>query len=186
LDNNVFALKGQFEKISEQILKEKLAVDFNQGLDIRLLTKSHCKYLKKMKPIKQWRFAFDNLKYEKAFRRGIKCLREANVSKSKIMVYVLAGFDEDFESTYKRVKIIYEEYKLDPFIMLYGEPEPIYKTLRTIMTTPSWKKFKMWKDFARWVNNKALFKSIPWKMYNKNRGTKAERFRKGKIIGNSP
>jgi len=178
LDNNIFALNRQFEKIAEQLLNENLRVDFNQGLDIRLLNDDKAKILKQLKPIKQWRFAFDSIKQEKIFRRGAEILLNNNISKSFVCVYVLAAFDEDFETTLKRVKIIYEEYGFDPFVMIYQDFSEIksearecrhikkwgrnFKELKTVLNTPSWKK---WKEFARWVNKKEIFKSVKWEDY---------------------
>jgi len=158
LDNNIFALGGQFERISEQILKEGLKVDFNQGLDIRLLTDDKARILKQLRPMKQWRFAFDSLQYEKAFRRGAELLLKYNISKSLICVYVLAGFDENFEDTLYRVKVIYEEYGFDPFIMLYED-------FSGMINTDEFKPLKKWNSFARWVNHKAIFKSVKWENY---------------------
>lgn len=178
LDNNIFALKGQFEKIAEQLLIKNLKVDFNQGLDIRLLDDDKAKILKQLRPMKQWRFAFDSIKQEKTFRQGAEILIKNKISKSLICVYVLAAFDEDFETTLKRVKIIYEEYGFDPFVMIYQDFSDTksnarefahlkkwgrnFKELKTILNTPSWKK---WNKFARWVNKKEIFKSTSWENY---------------------
>jgi len=161
LDNNIFGLKGHFEKIAEQILKEDLRVDFNQGLDIRLLTDNKAKILKKLKPLKQWRFAFDSLKYENKFRKGAEIIIKNKISKSLICVYVLAGFDESFEDTLKRINIIYKEYGFDPFVMVYRDKKGNYNH--------KFKVLKKWgrdfKDLARYVNHKAIFKSIDYKDY---------------------
>lgn len=168
LDNNIFALSGQFERIGEQILRKELRVDFNQGLDIRLLTDAYARLLKQLKPLKQWRFAFDSLDQEKAFRKGAELLLANKIPRHLISVYVLAGFNESLEDTMKRIKIICGEYKFDPFLMLYQDNGGLecsnrrFKSLRTDMNTPSWKK---WKNFARWVNHKAIFNSVPWEEY---------------------
>ncbi|MCK4760499.1 MAG: hypothetical protein KAT69_10650 [Candidatus Aminicenantes bacterium] len=169
LDNNIFALNGQFERIAEQLLRENLRIDFNQGLDIRLLDDNKAEILKKLKAMKQWRFAFDSIKQEKSFRRGAEILINNNISKSLICIYVLAGFDEDFETTLKRVKIIYEEYGFDPFVMIYQDFSDTksenreFKELKTVLNVPSWKK---WNNFARWVNKKEIFKSVSWENYD--------------------
>ena len=159
LDNNIFAFEEHFEKVCEQILTEGLKVDFNQGLDIRLLDDTKTKILKGLHPRKQWRFAFDGLAYEKAFRRGAELLLKHKVSRSQICVYVLAGYDESIEDTIKRIDIVYNEYGFDPFVMLYQD-NPDYKFLK------KWgRNFKEYKNLARWVNHKAIFKSVKWEEY---------------------
>lgn len=181
LDNNVFALSEQFERIAEQLLKENLKVDFNQGLDIRLLDDDKARILKKLKPLKQWRFAFDSIKQEKIFRQGAEILIKNKISKSLICIYVLAGFDEDLETTLQRVRIIYEEYGFDPFVMIYQDFSEVksearefrhlkkwgrnFKELKTVLNVPSWKKFN---NLARWVNKKEIFKSVKWEDYQKS------------------
>jgi len=73
------------------------------------------------------------------------------------------------------VRIIYEEYGFDPFVMIYQDFSETksearefrhikkwgrdFKELRTVLNTPTWKK---WNNFARWVNHKAIFKSVKW------------------------
>lgn len=166
LDNNIFACEGTFERISGQIIKEKLKVDFNQGLDIRLLTEEKARILKELRPLKQWRFAFDSVKYEDKFREGAEMLLKAGISKSKICIYVLAGFDEPFESSLYRVMVVYKEYGFDPFVMLYqgiaSEHSQLkkwgkdFKDLKNMTNLPSWKKYK---EFSRWVACKQMFKT---------------------------
>lgn len=182
LDNNIFACGERFEEISAQLLKENLKVDFNQGLDIRLLTDKRAKILKSLRPLKQWRFAFDSIKYEDAFRKGAEMLLRNKISKSRICVYVLAGYNESIEDTIERINIIYNEYGFDPFVMLYkaidsdkdapdnsnrlrkwGRDFKDFKELKSICTLPAWKKYK---QLARWVNRKAIFKSVQWEEYN--------------------
>jgi len=185
LDNNIFAAGNHFENMAKLINKEALKVDFNQGLDIRLLTNERAKILKNLHPLKQWRFAFDSISQEKVFRRGAEMLLNNNISKSRICIYLFAGFDEDYESTLRRVRIVYEEYGFDPFVMLYQDFRGLktkhtemkhlkkwgrdFKELRTILNVPSWKKYNNFKDFARWVNRKEIFKSVSWQDYKYNK-----------------
>lgn len=76
LDNNLTALPGHFEKILNQLIKEKIYVDFSQGLDIRLLTSEMAKLLSVVRIWKQIHFAWDSLSYEQAVRRGIQILKK--------------------------------------------------------------------------------------------------------------
>lgn len=166
LDNNILALPTHFEKVAKQIIDNNLKADFNQGLDIRLLTDDVAKILKQMKPLKQWRFAFDSLKQEAQFRRGAEILLKNKISKSRICIYVLTGFKETFDDTLKRINIIYNEYGFDPFVMLYQDFSTKKTEHREIRKLKKWgRDFKDYKNMARWVNHKAIFKSVKWEDY---------------------
>lgn len=58
MDNNVLASDYGLQQI-EKIVKLKLHVDFNQGLDARLVTDDIAKLLAKVKWIKRIRFGCD-------------------------------------------------------------------------------------------------------------------------------
>lgn len=58
MDNNILASGDHFFKICQQIKKEKIIVDFNQGLDVRLLTDDMCSVLKSIRH-KEYKFAWD-------------------------------------------------------------------------------------------------------------------------------
>lgn len=148
LDNNIFGIRGHFEKISEQILKEGLKVDFNQGLDIRLLTDEKAKSLKQMKSMARWRFAFDSIDQERAFRRGAEILIENKISPGNVSIYALVGLDESYEDTLRRVTIISEEYKFGVYVMQYRSDGRLlppgtglddrFQELVKTWNTPSW------------------------------------------------
>ena len=61
LDNNILAYEHHLEELT--ILRDsKKKIDFNQGLDIRLITKENAKILREIKIWKQIRFALDDPK----------------------------------------------------------------------------------------------------------------------------
>lgn len=74
LDNNILALPEHFKKICSQLKEEKLKVDFNQGLDCRLLTEGKVNKLSSIRH-HEYRFAFDNLEVESSVRKAIKLLK---------------------------------------------------------------------------------------------------------------
>lgn len=145
LDNNLTALPEHFEKILKQTIREKMRVDFNQGLDIRLLTGDMAQLLAKVRLWKQIHFAWDSMNYEKAVIRGIEVIKKY-MPLSRIMFYVLIGFDTTPEEDLYRVETL-RGLKVDPFVMPFNKHD-LYQ-----------------KRFARWVNHKAIFKSVEWKNY---------------------
>ena len=145
LDNNLTAEPEHFERILKQLIKERVRVDFSQGLDIRLLTDEMAALLAKVRLWKQIHFAWDSMKDEQAVRRGIEILRR-NMPLSRVMFYVLIGYDTKPEEDLYRVGAL-RSLKVDPFVMPFNKADPHQK------------------KFARWVNHKAIFKAVEWKDY---------------------
>ena len=93
LDNNLLAAPN-WRQTLQDVMTEGLEVDFNQGLDIRLVNADNVRYLKRVKT-RQLRFAFDDIAYESAVRRGIKFLLNNGIPSRKLSFYVLVGFGND-------------------------------------------------------------------------------------------
>ncbi len=146
LDNNLTSLPEKFEITLNQLIKERIKTDFNQGLDIRLITPEMARLLAKVRLWKQIHFAFDNVKRENAVRRGIDILVKNGVAKHKLMFYVLIGFDSTPEEDLYRVEML-SGLGVAPFVMPFN------------------KRDRYQKRFARWVNMKATFKSTSWEKY---------------------
>jgi len=107
LDNNILALPEHFEMICEQLIKEDLAVDFNQGLDIRLVTPEVCKLLKRLNIKNELRFAFDDCSLERTIVQNVELLRQFNIRKHPFF-YVLVGFNTTFEQDLYRLNLLRE------------------------------------------------------------------------------
>ena len=91
LDNNFLASWKWKEKISEMIEK-KLVVDFNQGLDIRLLNEEKAQYLTELNP-PYLRFAWDSMDLMRRVKSGVRLLRDAGypINRNRVGFYVLTG-----------------------------------------------------------------------------------------------
>lgn len=118
LDNNLLGLPEHFFKITEQIQKENLKVDFNQGLDIRIITEPIVKRLSLLKTGPKLRFAWDNPRDEMHILKGIKLLLRY-IRPGKLMFFVLVGFNSTLEEDLHRIKVL-RSYKIDPFVMVYN------------------------------------------------------------------
>jgi hypothetical protein len=77
-------------------------VDFNQGLDARLMTEDKIKKLSEI-PIKPLRLAFDNLKYQDAYVQSIRWAAKYGIK--DFSNYLLYNFDEKPEELYFRLKL---------------------------------------------------------------------------------
>ena len=94
LDNSLNTDERHFLKICDQTRENNIRIDFNQGLDIRLLTNSQADTLSTLKTWGQtpFRFSWDLMAIEKQVRRGIGILGKAKL-KNKSMFYVLIGYN---------------------------------------------------------------------------------------------
>lgn len=154
LDNNFFASNNWKQKIN--ILKKiNQPIDFNTGIDLRILTEEQCKELKKLK-IKNIHCAWDNYKDKDIIIPKLKMLTKY-IKPYKITCYVLIGYEnkELCNQDIERVNKIWE-IGVYPFVMVYMD-----------FNNPNYKKSKSCKDFARWCNNRYIFKSCKWEEYNK-------------------
>ncbi|MBN2532776.1 MAG: hypothetical protein JXB88_07795 [Spirochaetales bacterium] len=94
-------IKNLFEKYRNKIPKQRY-VDFNQGLDARLLDEKKMQLLSEI-PIKPLRIAFDSMKYEKVYTRSIKLAAKYGIS--NLSNYLLYNETDKPEELYQRLEI---------------------------------------------------------------------------------
>lgn len=104
LDNN-FLASPQWRVKLQGMIDRKLRIDFNQGLDIRLLNAESAAMIAELAP-PYLRFAWDSMALFAEVKRGIRLLKLAGypVNRNRIGFYVLTGH----ETTYKE-----DLYRLD-------------------------------------------------------------------------
>ena len=89
-DNNLLACSDRhFNKVIDS-LKPLKGIDFNQGLDARLLKPFHASKIAELH-LKAVRLAWDHVLLEGQFMKAVEILRKAGIPKHKIFVYVLIG-----------------------------------------------------------------------------------------------
>lgn len=106
-DNNPYAMFEHFEMICHQLIKESLAVDWNQGMDIRLLTLRIINLLNAVKVKIGLRFAFDSPEIEPIIREKVALLHQY-YNRKYILFYVLVGFNTTFEEDLHRCNVLRE------------------------------------------------------------------------------
>lgn len=158
LDNNLLASPNWKNTLAD--LRDRgIKVNFNQGLDIRLVNEENAglladiKYTSKLFNGKQIYFAFDDIKYEKAVRKGIETLLDAGIKPGYLMFYVLVDFNSTFEDDMKRYKILWDEYGVYPYIQIYNRDSRV--------------RDPRVSGFARWVNRR-IHKVASWDDYERN------------------
>lgn len=145
LDNNILALPNHFKMICQEIRRESLKVDFCQGLDIRLMTEELAYYMTIVRHLKQLHIAWDSVREERKIMKGIKQLLKYK-NPQYIMCYVLIGYNSTKEEDLYRIEKL-RELRINPFVMPFN------------------KKDEYRRQFARWVNHKAVFYSVSWEDY---------------------
>lgn len=158
MDNNFLA--NDFEFIKEQLEKIQrngYSIDFNQGLDARLVTPENAALLAKCKWFtisannKYIRFSCDTSGMIEPLANAIKTLRKVGYS-GDIFVYILAHELED--SLERILKICEIDKKIHPFCQPY----------RNLDGDGEIQNFGL-KNLARWCNMAAIRKSCTYKEY---------------------
>lgn len=108
LDNNILAVPDHFKGICQQIKRENITVDFNQGLDIRLVTPEICDSLFSVKVLhSRRRFAFDFPGLAETIKSKVALMREY-APREMFFFYVLVGYNTTFEEDLFRLNLLRE------------------------------------------------------------------------------
>lgn len=146
MDNNFFA-NPQWKQAINQLLEYNQPVDL-QGFDIRIFNEEQGEALTQLRHYKTFKFAWDNPREN--IDSKIELLLQY-IKPYKLMCYVLIGYWSTPEEDLHRVMHLWNKYKIHSFVMPYN-------------------KFDRYqKDFARWCNNKIIFKSCTWEEYQTNK-----------------
>lgn len=143
-DPNVLACVD-WKDILQQLIDSKAYVDFNQGLDIRLMTDEKAEMLKQIK-IKKVHFAFDRFQdWDLITPRLETFMNTTGWNRDRVSCYVLCNFDTTLDQDLKRIYFL-REHKIQPYVMLYNK-ENIPKG-------------HVMRKLQRWVNSPQIF----WKI----------------------
>jgi hypothetical protein len=150
MDNNVLACEHGMRQL-EKIIDIGCKVDFNQGLDSRLVTLEIAKILSKIKWVRFIRFACDTTSAVEPLLKAIEKLNRYGVKNYRIFVYLLV---KDVSEANERCKIL-KRLGVNPFAQIYRDDENRFQ--------PTVEQ----KRFAWYVNQKAVFKATEWEEYRK-------------------
>lgn len=103
-DNN-FLANPKWDLIIQELVDFKKPVDFNQGLDIRLLNEEKANFMSQLE-IDPVRFAFDSMEYKDQFIKGIEIAQKYELGKKHyIMCYMLYNFHDTPQDLIERLRI---------------------------------------------------------------------------------
>ena len=168
-DNNILA-SPYWHNIFNELEKLELEVDFNQGLDARLLTEEIALRLKQMNvPIV--RLAYDSKGIKVPLKRAIDLLQNAGINGRRIIIYCLYGFLDTPLDFLERVTnlinwgvVAYpmryqplEPYGKDSYISLNWQPEQLEMIAKARRVIGCGGSFPPYEGLLKKLNNAKSF-----------------------------
>lgn len=152
-DPNILACR-EHPDLLRQLIDSKAKVNFNQGLDIRLVNDRNMELLKQIR-LDCIHFAFDRWQDKDIIEPKLRDFAKKtgfNRNKGKVMVYILTNFDTTLEQDLYRIQLC-RELNFSPYPMIYDKEhcDPIYKKLQ------------------RWCNNFIFWKVPTFEEYKNMR-----------------
>lgn len=131
-DPNILACKKHMELL-QQLADSKTKVNFNQGLDIRLINESNLQLLKQIK-LDGIHFAYDRYQDKHIIEPRMRAFKEStgyDKDKGRVMVYILCNFDTTIEQDIERIQFC-RSLRFSPYPMIYDKEhcKPIYKKIQ--------------------------------------------------------
>ena len=131
-DPNILACPDHIELL-KQLVDSKARVEFNQGLDIRLINDRNLELLQQIR-LQNIHLAFDRWQdkdiIEPKLRQFVK-KTGFNRNKGKTVCYILVNFDTTLEQDIYRIQLC-RELNISPYPMIYDKEhcDPVYRHLQ--------------------------------------------------------
>lgn len=138
-DPNILGCRDHADLL-QQLIDSNAKVEFNQGLDIRLVTDRNLDLIRQI-PMKYIHLAYDRIEDKDIVEPKLTDFMKATgYDHRKVMVYILVNYDSTLEQDLERIYFC-RSIDADPFVMIYDKAhaDPIYKKLQ------------------RWCNNNFVF-----------------------------
>jgi len=159
-DNNILALPEHFAFICEQARQYNLKLDFNQGLDHRLLTSEIIDIMLSIRH-HEYRFAFDYPSYVNSVDKALRLLQSKGINRCSW--YVLVGFDTTFKEDLFRLNYLRNRNQI-AYVQRYRAKK---------------KKKKLGREYvalARWANQHHIYRGMTWEQFLAHPDNKTYRY----------
>ena len=146
-DPNILACKD-WRNLFRQLIASGAEIDFNQGLDIRLMTEEKARMISRMR-IKEIHFAWDRYEDKEKVLPKLQMFADVasqNIHKKQVhnaIVYTIVNFDTTFEQDLERIYIL-RDMDYWPYVMVYDKQHAD----------------KKYKRLQRWVNMRSTFAAV--------------------------
>ena len=153
-DPNILACRDHMELL-QQLADSKAKVNFNQGLDIRLVNDRNLELIRQIR-LDGIHFAFDRWQDKDIIEPRLRMFAEKtgyNRNKGRVMVYILVNYDTTLEQDIYRIQLC-RELNFSPYPMIYDKQhaDPVYRKLQ------------------RWCSNFIFWKCPTFEEYSRNKG----------------
>lgn len=160
MDNNVLASEYGLAQL-DKIVERGLRVDFNQGLDARLIDDRVAEKLAKIKWLKYIRLACDKKGQVPHILKAHELLAKYGYKK-EIFCYFLI---DEWDDVWVRLEVLRQYRWFSP----HGQPYRDFNNPNQVI--PQWQK-----DLARWMDNKFLYRSCDFKDFEPRKGFKCSEY----------
>lgn len=144
LDQNILACR-EWKELLQQLIDSKAYVEFNGGLDIRMMTEEKAEMVKNIKQ-KIVHFAWDRYQDKKIIIPKFKMFKEiSGFSERKMIVYTIVNYDTTLEQDLERIYTL-RNLGYWAYVMIYNKD--------------SLPKNHIYKRLQRWVNNRFIFSKV--------------------------
>jgi len=137
-DNNFFA-NPKWENILQEVKEFDLRVDFNQGLDARLLSEKVAKKISQLKLDKFVRLSYDYRQMRPYVKKVIGILKSHGIDGRKILVYALYNFTDGPQDLFDRIKDVLS-WGAVCYPMRY---QPLNTLVKNRYIAPEWDEIKL-------------------------------------------
>ena len=145
IDNNILAVPDHFKMICQQARENGIKLDFNQGLDHRLITPEIAKTMANVSHA-EYHLAFDHPSYKTSVEKAINLLREVGIN--RCTWYILVGFNTTKEEDLSRLNYLRDNNQR-AYVARFGDSrnQPFYIGL------------------ARWANQQNIYMTMTWQEF---------------------
>ena len=132
-DNN-FLASSEWKSVLSEIQELGLAVDFNQGLDARLVTAQVAEKISELKIDRFIRLSYDTLGMGSCVKNAIELLTSRGIDGRDILVYLLYNFTDSPQDLFLRIKNVLS-WGAVAYPMRF---QPVYTLKKNNYISPEW------------------------------------------------
>ena len=141
LDQNILACR-EWKELLQQLIDSKAYIEFNGGLDIRMMTEEKAEMVKNIKQ-KIVHFAWDQYQDKKMIIPKFEMFKRiSGFSERKMVVYTIVNYDTTLEQDLERIYTL-RELGYWAYVMIYDKA--------------NLPRGHIYKKLQRWVNNRFIF-----------------------------
>lgn len=150
-DPNILACPDHMELL-QQLVDSKARVEFNQGLDVRLVNDRNLELIKQIR-LNGIHFAFDRWQDKDIIEPKLRMFKEKtgfDKDHGRVTVYILCNFDTTLEQDIYRIQLC-RELRFSPYPMIYDKEhcDPVYRKLQRWCSNYIFWQCKTFEEYKR-------------------------------------